>query len=379
MGGTTIEHQPVDPITEIDAWSAHLTRMATQPLGQCEQFPKIAARFEAWWHQAIVDRPILVGATNTVPERPLGRRLELLQDPENWLENKKRDMAQLHRVGEALPHVRVDFGPVMLGQMFSPKTEHGSDTTWTHAFINDDWSNLPDFEITENTRWWGLLKQLLDLAAEDAAGQHLVCTPDLGGSADVLLNLRGPEALCLDAIEQPDRLVDAQERLYPAWRKAFSQLYRSICGAGAGLLHWLGIWSNRPYIVPACDFNFMIGPEDFERTCLPDIARQVATVGRGVFHLDGSGASRHYEALCEVPGMKAIQYTTDSQPGSGMQFIEMFQAIQARGKSLYIAATSDEVLDLAKNLKPEGLAIWLKDGPPREKLDQLFEAFVKLW
>jgi hypothetical protein len=28
---------------------------------------------------------------------------------------------------------------------------------------------------------------------------------------------------------------------------------------------------------PACDFNFMIGPDQFNALCLPDIARQTAT------------------------------------------------------------------------------------------------------
>ncbi|MCW5559694.1 MAG: hypothetical protein KIT22_17905, partial [Verrucomicrobiae bacterium] len=278
-----------------------MRQVAASSLEFCPDFPAIAARYKAWWHQALVDRPVFQASYNTRPERPITRRLELLEDGEAWLAAKRLDVAQTRFLGDALPHVRADFGPVLLGGMLGGRLEFGSDTGWTHAFIGDDWSNAPDWTLREDNPWWGLLRARAEEAARDAAGRYLLCTPDLGGSADVLLNLRGAQALCLDVLTQPERIPEALDGIYPAWHKAFSMLYEMATAHGAGLTHWLGIWSDAPYVVPACDFNFLIGQADFERLCLPDIARQAATVGRAVFHLDGPGAAKHIDALLEVP------------------------------------------------------------------------------
>jgi hypothetical protein len=343
----------------------------------CEQFPTIARRFEAWWNHDRLDRPIFIAAANTNPKRPINRRLDLLFTPEAWFEAKLADMKQLHRVGDALPHIRVDFGPVLLGGMLGGKIEFGADTTWTHAFIKDDWSNAPDWTLRDDNPLWLQLRKLLRMVAQDAANRYLVCMPDLGGSADVLLNLRGSQPLCLDVVEDPDRVRGAIDAIYPAWRRAFTELYRAAFEHGAGLIHWLQLWSSRPYMIPACDFNFMIGPKQFERVCLPDIARQAATVGRAVFHLDGPGAARHIDALLEVPDIQAIQFTPGEGTPSALAWVEMFRKIQGKRRSVLVICPAREVPALCEALRPEGLALMVTDSLAPEKLDELYGQFTR--
>jgi hypothetical protein len=373
----TIDRPSIEPHDELSAWARGLETIASQPIEFCEEFPRIASRFEAWWNHDAIDRPLFLGAANRNLGRPITRRLDLLSDPTAWLDAKLEDLRQVHRVGDKLPYIRTDFGPVFLGAMLGGTLEFGSDTAWTQAFIHDDWSNTPDWHLDSSNPWWKSLRELTALAAQDGAGRYLVCTPDLGASADVLLNLRGSSALCLDAITQPGVLKDAIDAIYPAWHEAFTTLYRIALGHGAGLIHWLEIWSNRPYLVPACDFNFLIGPEQFNAICLPDIARQSATVGRAVFHLDGPGAARHIDALLEVPDIQAIQFTPGEGSPSALAWVPMFKKIQSRGKSLYVFCPADEVLELSAALKPEGLAIVPGGGLTPEKLDALFETFCK--
>jgi len=374
-----INHLPAEPISELAQWSATLASVASGPLEFCEEFPRIAERFDAWWNQEMVDRPLFLGAANANPARPITRRLELLDDPVAWLDAKREDLRQIHRVGDKLPYIRTDFGPVFLGAMLGGTLEFGADTAWTHAFIDDDWSNAPNWQLDESNRWWKMLRELTALAAQDGAGRYLVCTPDLGASADVLLNLRGSSALCLDAITRPDTVRDAIDAIYPAWHEAFTALYRIALGRGAGLIHWLEIWSNRPYYVPACDFNFLIGPDEFNAICLPDIARQSATVGRAVFHLDGPGAARHIDALLEVPDIQAIQFTPGEGSPSALAWVPMFKKIQERGRSLYVFVPADEVLEFSAALNPEGLCIVPGGGLKPDELDALFEAFCRRW
>lgn len=360
------------PMPELSAWMQTLQQIAAEPLEFCEDFPTIARRFEAWWAQDLLDRPLFIAAANTDPSRPITRRLELLNQPDAWFQAKFADMLQIHRVGDALPTIRVDFGPVLLGGIFGGKLEFGADTGWTHAFINDDWSNAPDWTIHDDNHRWTLLHKLMQRVAEDAVGRYLVCTPDLGGSADVLLNLRGSSQLCLDLIDRPTCVRAAVDAIYPAWHRAFTALYRCAVEQGAGLIHWLGLWSNRPYMIPACDFNSMIGPSQFEDIFLPDIARQAATVGRAVFHLDGPGAARHIDALLEAPDIQAIQFTPGAGAPSALAWVDMFRKIQQRGRSLLVICPPEDVLALCEALRPEGLAILIDTLLAPDELDDLF-------
>ncbi|MEX0777908.1 MAG: hypothetical protein WD042_19575 [Phycisphaeraceae bacterium] len=346
------------PPLPLHAWSRQLQQIAQQPLALRPDFPQIARRYEAWWHHDVLDRPILQLRRNRNPSREITRRCELLDDPTAWLAAKRADAEQHEYLADALPVVRVDFGPVLLGGLLGGRMEFEPHTSWTHPYIDEDWSNAPTGAIADDNPYWVKLRLLLDLAAAAAPGQFLVATPDLGGSADVLLNLRGPSDLCLDAIERPQTVARTIHDIYAAWQRAFALLYDRVVSAhGAGVVHWLELWSDRPYGVPACDFNYLIGPHEFESLCLPDIARQAAAAGRAVFHLDGPGAARHIDALLDVPQLDAIQFTPGAGTPSTLPWIDMFRQVQQRGKSLLVFTPADEVLTLARELNPRGLAI----------------------
>jgi len=372
----TVTHPPVAPMPELPQWEAGLRRVAAQPLEFRPDFPEVAQRYEAWWAHDCLDRPVFMATANTNPARPLGRRLEWVGRPDAWFEQKMADLRQTHRAGDALPHVRADLGPVCLGAMLGADTEVGADTLWTRAFIDDAWANAPNWSFPEASPWFDTLRALAERAAQEAPGRFLVCTPDLGGAADVLLNLRGSSELCMDAIAQPERIREAVDALYPAWHKAFAELYcAAVSRHGAGLVHWLTLWSDKPYVVPACDFNFLIGPAEFESLFLPDIARQCATVGRAVFHLDGPGAARHIDALLEVPQLDAIQFTPGAGTPSALPWIDMFRKIQARGRSLLVFVPAGEVLELCEALSPKGLALQVEGIDDPGRLDALFAEF----
>ena len=353
---------------QISLWTKKLTELSTQPLDFCGDFPTITRRIEAWWHQEVVDRPVFMAEANTRPDRPITRRLELMDQP---------DMQQTRRVGDIPPRVRVDFGPVLLGSLLGGTREIRSDTSWTHAFIRDDWSNAPDWTIPNDHPDLLLLRKLTEMVAQDAAGRYLVCTPDLGGSADVLLNLRGSEALCMDVVMRPETIKTAIDSICESWATLFADLYSHALEGNAGLVHWLALWSSQPYVVPACDFNAMVGPAHFDELFLPEIARQAATVGRAIFHLDGPDAARHIDALLDVPEIQAIQFTPGAGSPSALQWLDMLRKIQDRGRSLLIFTPTEEALELAEALKPEGLAIFIECPPAPDDLDALFSQFCR--
>ncbi len=361
---------------EFDQWKTTLQALSRQPLDLCPDFPRLAQRYEAWWQQECLDRPLLIGLANKNPSRPITRRLDLLEQPEQWLGVKLEDLSQQARTPDTLPNIRVDFGAAALGALLGAKTDFASDTTWTHSFINDDWSNGPEWVINPDNRWWKVMLRLLDEAAQRAKGRFLVCTPNLGGASDVLTNLRGATETCTDVLEQPQRLIEAMIRLQPAWLQAFCELYRRVLGHGAGLVHWHLLWSEIPYVISECDLSYSLGPEDYARICLPDIERQAQTTGRSIYHLDGPGSTRHIDRLLEIPQIKAVQYTPGAGAPSAVAWLEMFQKIQREGRSVLIYAPIGEVMELASSLKPEGLAIAIEGPAMPEQLQAVFAQWI---
>jgi hypothetical protein len=344
----------------LDLWARSLRDAARRPLAYCPDFPAIAARHEAWWSRSQNGGPLLIASANREPDRPVSRRLDLLDDPQAWLAARRPMMRQQAFSPDWFPFLRADFGPVMLGGLLGAPVEFVSDTTWTRHFIRDDWCNAPDWKIHPETAWHSYLPALLDILRQDAAGQYVACTPSLGGSADVLLNTRGPDALCLDLIDRPQVIRAAIEAIYASWKEAFELIWDTLSAEdgkypSSGVINWVGMWSNQPYHVLECDFNYLIGPQDFQRFFLPDIDRQARDVGRGIFHLDGPGAARHIDALLELDSLQAIQYVAGAG-NRATDWIKMLHKIQERGKALQIACDSHEIFDLARKLEPEGLA-----------------------
>ncbi|MEE4194252.1 MAG: hypothetical protein V2J07_03540 [Anaerolineae bacterium] len=350
-------------------WTAALTTLSQESLEFAPDFPRIAQRHEAFWAHQCLDRPLLLSWMNTKPERPTSKHLEVIREPDRWLAEKYADMCQTQWIGDSIPHIRVDFGPVIMTMLAGLEPQFVSDTTWYHPIIHDDWSNAPDWTFDDNSTWMQLLLELLHLTAVDAAGRYAVCTPNLGGTDEVLLNYRGSGNLCMDVIDQPERIIEAVQAIHPGWEKMTALLYDTILEHDAPLIQWQHLWSNQPYTLPSSDFNALIGPRDFQKLFMFDIERRAKTVGRASFHLDGPDAARHIDTLLDCEALDVIQFTPGDGKASARTYGEMFRKVQSRGKSCLIACGKDDVFPLCDVLQPEGLAFLMFDAfSPEEHL-----------
>ena len=371
----------IDPIPSIPEWAENLTNISKQPLEYCENLPEIARRYEVWWHQDCLDRPIFQGSANSNPNRPITRRLEWLHDPRMWFHEKFKDLEQEYRVGDTLPTIRVDFGPVMLGGLLGAKTElrPENDTSWTHPLINDKWDNLPGWFIKKDTSWWNLLIQLFETVCEDASGRYLVCTPSLGGAGDVLLTLRGATNLCMDLFGEPERIHNALSSIFHCWKEVYVELQSIACTHQAGIVPWLKLWSNCPYLVTECDFNALISPDDFKEFFLPEMEVRAKIVGRAINHLDGVDATRHIESILTSEATQAVQFVPGAGAPSMIPWLDMCKKIQDKGKSLLLYCPPEEILTVCKSLHPEGLAVCVDGKMTPQELEELYAAFTRLY
>ncbi|MFZ4694765.1 MAG: hypothetical protein ACOYMV_06530 [Verrucomicrobiia bacterium] len=340
-----------------DAWSHALRELGAKPLALKPNFTEVAARWEAWW-TCENDRPLMVAAATKPSKIRWGKAFDLLEKPREWLEVRRKQVENTHWAGDAIPNVRVDLGPVStaayLGAPLSLSEEE--QTTWQTPTI-EDWDRPPSFEFDPRNRWFRTATELARITAEDARGRYVVCLPDLTGAMDVLSNMRGPDRLCMDLLENSETVVAAAAKAVDAWEQAFSGFHDAILGAGAGVIQWLGCWSPAPYTLPTCDFNSMISPSQFARFCLPSLREQARRAGRCVFHLDGPGASRHAAALAAEPAITAVQYTPGAGTPSALAKLEMFKMLQAAKKPIVVSAPAEEIPELLRKLDHRGLCI----------------------
>ena len=354
-------------------WCRRLEGFRQESLEFCPEFPEIARRWESWWRFA-ADRPLVVAELREPGSPPGSKGLSLLDQPEAWLKSRRKQLAATRCFGEALPLIRVDIGPVATAAFLGAPLHLADrqETTWQDPLITE-WEAAPALVYDPENPWLVRVMNLMERLAADARGRYLVCLPDLTGSIDALANLRSPEAFCLDLFENRESVVVAAARVVDAWEAVYSRMYDCVTGAGAGILQWVCSWSDSPYTVPTCDFNALIGERDFREVCLPSLEEQARRAGRCVFHLDGPDAVRHSTALAQARHITAVQFTPGAGTPSALAHLDRFRELQAHGKPLFLVCPLAEARELAQQLDPGGLALWIEDPHGGREMDDLLE------
>lgn len=348
-------------------WQNALSRIQSVPLTLCPSFPDVAARWNAWW-KFEADRPLIVAQTARDSGIRWDKAFDLIEAPESWLRVRRAQTEASHFAGEAVPSVRVDIGPVALAAFLGAPLHLALDeqTSWQRPVL-ESWESLPPFEIDWENPWLRKVLVLMECLAEDARGHYLVCLPDLTGAIDALANLRGPERLCMDLFEHRAAIKTAAARIVEAWEAVFCRMYDLVLGRGAGIIQWVTAWAESPCTVPTCDFNALIGPEDFSEICLPALSEQARRAGLCCFHLDGPEAARHGRALAEAPDITAVQYTPGAGTPSALAMLPLFRMFQERRVPLFIETPFEEAKRLATMLDPRGTALRVSDVPAPEE------------
>ena len=343
------------------AWHDQLIQISSQPLKHCQAFPEIARRWEGWWN-GTSEQPLILSQLSTDADIRWDKAFDLLDRPDEWLRVRRRQVEETVHFGEALPSVRVDFGPVALAAYLGTPLHFAGEeqTTWQDTIIQS-WDAPISIEVDWDNRWLKQTLEFLDILAQDAQGNYLVCLPDLTGAIDAIANMRGPADLCFDLFENREVIIATAKRVVDAWETIFTRAYDTILARGAGPIQWVTSWSDTSYTLPTCDFNALIGPIDFREICLPALADQARRAGRCVFHLDGPDAARHAKALGEDPDITAVQFTPGAGTPSALAQLAMFQMLQEHGKSLFLEVEAHEIRELATQLNPKLVAYRVSD------------------
>ena len=104
----------------------------------------------------------------------------------------------------------------------------------------------------------------------------------------------------------------------------------------------------------------MISPAMFREFVVPALTEQCEWLDYSMYHLDGTTALQHLDAILEIEPLDAIEWTPQSglEGGGSPRWYDLYRRIKTAGKSVQaVGVTPAEVAPLIDAIGPEGLYI----------------------
>ena len=257
---------------------------------------------------------------------------------------------------DILPVANTHLGPGSLAACLGAELVGGEDTIW----IKENPAFNGEIKLDENNRWWQLHQNLLKESKKLSGGKYLVGCPDLIEGLDTLASIRGTDTVLMDMLLQPEVLEEQLQKVNDLYFEVFDRLYEIIREGDEMAFCYFSIWGPGKVSKLQCDISVMISEDDFRRFAQPYLREQAQKIDYTLYHLDGVDAMRHVDALLEIDGINAIQWTPGvGQPqGGDPQWFDLYKKIMAGGKSVMANWVTLEELDpLIDNVGNQGLHI----------------------
>ena len=263
------------------------------------------------------------------------------------------------------PVANTQLGPGSLAAILGGRLEGGPDTIWIHPAeaVGDEIVFDP-----ENPAW-KLHKDLLRACKERAKGNYYVGMPDLMEGLDILAAIRGTDNVLLDTMMNPELLDHQLQQVNDIYFRVYDELYDIIREDDGMAFCYFSLWGPGRVSKLQSDISIMISEEDYHRFVQPYIAEQCSRLDYTLYHLDGVGAIRHLDALLEIEGLNAIQWTpgVGEPQGGDPKWYELYRRIKAGGKSVQANwVTLDELEPLLDNVGAAGMMLSMDFHNERE-------------
>lgn len=322
-------------------------------------------RLRQWWRHEYFGRCALAvtAPRDNPPARSEPPPPKTLQ--ERWYDldaiaaRKEYNISRTFYGGEAIPMWHAGYPgiasiPTILGCPFQVDMATG----WHDPLLTDpEGFDIRSLRLDENHPACRYHFAVLARAMVETRGKSF---PSMGAfyhGGDTLAALRGTEQLLLDCVERPDAVRDAEDWLMDMWFNFYDRTYAAVNGARQGSACWIGIWAPGKTYAVSNDFSYNISTSMFCDLFLPAIERQTRFLDYSIYHVDGVGAFRHVDVLCELPRLQALQILPGAGQPSPLRFVDVLKKVQAAGKNLHISIPPEEVEQALSMLSARGLYI----------------------
>jgi hypothetical protein len=320
------------------------------------------ARYEAFWHGTIVDRPPVCLTLPVDRPRPLPHKAYKTLE-ERWLDVDFRaeridiELGNRRYLADALPVAWPNMGPRSTPPGAAADTDSAKPRLerslprrlgqrWPFPFQSRASPFQKDDGIHRSVTPAG--RGAFHRGLDRFSSRRRPPGGPAGSSAAVHRSRRDPE-------EVKAELFRSQAEFF----SVYDLFYEKLREAGMPITSWINLPAQGRYYIPSNDFSCMISPEMFGEFFLPGITQECCFYERSIYHLDGPGALRHLDMLLSIPELDAVQWV----PGAGNEgfrrWIPVYQRIQAARKSLYLSVDVSELESVFDSLQPEG--VWFAD------------------
>ena len=343
-------------------------------------FEEVRERWIAFWSDEPLDRPMVASVVTKPGVTPV--------DPPRYTSGFSGDFqpiidqvlawAKTHEfLGEAIPFYNLEFGPDHFSSFLGADmlcNEGSATTSWCVPFV-EDWDETA-IEFRPDSYWWRRTVEFIRALRERCDGRLLIAAPTLVAGLDCLAAIRGQELLAMDLIEQPDAIERALSNVRKAYSEILDALAIELDYATWGSINRHGFYSPGRTNVPQCDFSCMIGTEMFDEFELPCLRHETEQLDHSCYHLDGSGAIRHLEAVCSLPRMQTIQWIASAGRDSQRDWMDLHRRIDALGKGQVLAGNAERIEYMTRELKSDRL--FFRGSIPKDELDSLLLRLQKI-
>lgn len=344
------------------------------------------ARFGAWWRGARVDRPpvTLYLEPQGSPEWPRSTHATLRErwlDIDFQIESVLARFAACPAMGDSVPAWFPNVGPDLVATLFGAELEFGEDTSWCQHVVHSagDWDRFVATPPNFDGLYWTTIERMIERGVERLGDRYYVAMPDLHGNFDILSGVRGPEELCLDLLDEPERVRRAAAHATRGYLEAFRRLHHKLVTLGQPSTTWCPYLHDGPAYVPSCDFLCLVSSEIADAFIRPCIEQEMTPLERSIFHLDGPQALHHLDLVLHLPGLHAVQWVYGAGQGRATDWLHVYRRCLEAGKSIQVLAEdARDALAALEALGPNG--VWLtvcspfpNAGHAAEFLDRVHE------
>ena len=274
------------------------------------------------------------------------------QNPQRIVD-RYRYFCQTHAfLGESFPNLNIDFGPGSLASYLGSEIGFKEDTVWFNKCL-DGWDGVPKLTFDPENKWFKKHLQLAKDCQALAGDDFYVDMPDLMENIDVLASLRGAQDILFDLLDEPEMIGERIQEVTDIYYEYYDRFYDVIKDEEGGNAYTVfQIWGPGRTVKLQCDFSAMMSPEDFRKYIQPSLRSQSENVDHVLYHLDGPAAIKHMDALMEIEGIDALQWTSgDAGPdGTLPDWDVIYDKAIAAGKSIWVKVYSGEFEDWIKNV-----------------------------
>lgn len=332
-------------------------------------------RFDAWWNNAMFDRPPVtfnwVGKNNA-PVPQLDFQMDrYLVDAELRLSLFEQMLPLRVFPGDSIPLFSAGISADHNGTVFGLELGCSKASVWSKHFLG----NVRDaLTLTANldNPYWKSIREATDLSLERSRGRWVTALCCHGGmSGDILVALRGPEGLCMDAVDDPEGVRLAANHISSFYPLVYNDIYQRLAAAGSPISAESELSRRRTGRI-GCDFLCMISSEMGRETVYEAIEADINCLDQAYFHLDSEGSLRHLDFILSQPKVAGVQWVYGVNRGPAHKWLPVYRRIQDAGRALEILPVDvADALELMKHLRMEGTWIRFLD-PVKESEAEYF-------